>query len=381
QGYESNNQTVEVRPSETASVSLDLKQISEESDQEQSSSDTEQAEQTSSANETNTSETNTSSNSSEDADSNRSAQADSEMMDQNNNVALKLVQDELQVAPAGAALLKVIHVSSNSPDINVVIARTQNEPSQTPQSNDEEQTEGSSQTAETEMNQEDQATSETSTDSAETSTETNQNDANQNSTTSETEQANQQGSLSITISPSQAQNAAITVTGPDDFTRELTGEGMLEGLKPGTYHVDATQTSYQPAAAEVEVTANSTAHASITLERLPEAGPVPIEGQNLFNQLAFESSSDYQVIPSGTFSLQLQQVDQDIQIAEVQDFSIEPGGTYSLIIYDQADQNNVALAIAVDVFAPQSEQNDQSTPSQDDSSESDDTPETESEAN
>jgi hypothetical protein len=77
------------------------------------------------------------------------------------------------------------------------------------------------------------------------------------------------GGLSVSVEPA---DASVTVQGPEgDVVAGRPGPKLLDGLAPGTYRVEVQKEGYRPARYEVEVSPDTTAVLSVTLQRTSDA--------------------------------------------------------------------------------------------------------------
>ena len=158
----------------------------------------------------------------------------------------------------------------------------------------------------------------------------------------------EEATLTVTVEPAEA---SVHVAGPDDFEQEFTGSQTLEGLTPGTYFVDATLRHYEAAGAEVELEDGASEEVTLTLERLEEAGPPPVEGDNIMPGLAYGTTSEYVALPYGVYTLQGQATDDEEGVAvyfELSEISLEPGVIYTFFAYGGPTADVVSIAVAVD---------------------------------
>lgn len=264
------------------------------------------------------------------------------------DIQVRVIQDDLSVAPAGSALVRVIHASSDAPTMDFVLAVE----------DDEQQTQDGQQMQSSDAQDGEQADAEDG-EQADAQADDPQTDQEQPEGEQEGDedaqagQEGQSGELTITIRPEQASDATINVTGPDGFEQDLTGGQTLTGLQPGSYVIGATLQSYQQSSAEVEVGSGGTATAELTMQRLASAGPAPIDGDTVVPDLAANTASDFVAVPAGTYTAQLQATDRDLTAVELQGLDLQAGGTYTVLAYGGVADDSFTVTVSVDGLVPQ----------------------------
>src|SRR5690625_253850 len=276
--------------------------------------------------------------------------------EQQPQVELQIIEDQVQVAPAGLAFVRFVHAATDLDSVNFVMAAQQEnqEPGQ-----QQEQQQDAQQQPEEEQQEQDAQQQEGQEAQQEAEQDAQQESAGDAQAAQQGEQQPAQdvaaGTILLTIEPRHAADASVRITGPDGFNQEQDGEGEVSGLEAGTYVVTATKQSYEPATTTVNVSEDAGAHAQLNLERLPDAGPPPLENARVISsEVSYAEGGEYQPLEPTTYSAQVQ-ADQGDQVSlELHGITLRPGVTYTIFAFgSQETEDGLQALVRVDAIAVQ----------------------------